>query len=92
MVHIKYKALVVKEVEDPTNLDVLSKSLLLFEEVQSGWLYADCTKWKLSVHFLPIIDLSPSDITWVNSTLLCSKVCCREWHQADSVTSQNLNL
>eukprot|EP00794_Sanderia_malayensis_P017156 gene17156-18878_t len=74
---VKFKDFVIAEIGDPTNhLDVLWKTSLLFNEVtRPSWAGLMQATHKgihndhSSISFLPMIDMSASDITCINSTL-----------------------
>lgn len=73
---LKYKDLVIKEVIDPTaNLEILWKCSLLFGVTRPSWSGMMQTahkgehKGQSSILFLPIIDMNPSDVTCISSTL-----------------------
>lgn len=75
-VEIKYKDLVLIRAEDPTaNLDILWKMSLLFGTTRPAWtgmmqsFHQGSHQGKSSVMFLPMIDMNPSDVTCVSSTL-----------------------
>ena len=75
-VEIKYKDLTLVRAEDPTaNLDILWKTSLLFGNPRPSWsgmmqlVYQGRHQGKSSVMFLPMIDMNPSDVTCVSSTL-----------------------
>ena len=77
LLHIKYNQLVVKVVSDPTaNLDVLWKASLLFGKARPAWsgfmqsVHIGNHQGKSFVHFLPMVDMNPSDLTCVNTTLM----------------------
>ena len=62
---IKYKDLALVREEDPTaNLDILWKTSLLFGNPRPSW-----NGMMQLVMFLPMIDMNPSDVTCVSSTL-----------------------
>ena len=73
---VKYRDFVHVGAEDPTvNLDVLWKASLLFGTPRPSWsgmmqsVHQGRHQGKSSVIFLPIIDMNPSDVTCVYSTL-----------------------
>ena len=73
---IKYKDLALVRAEDPTaNLDILWKTSLLFGNPRPSWsgmmqlVHQGRHQGKSSVMFLPMIDMNPSDVTCVSSTL-----------------------
>ena len=73
---IKYNDVVVAKALDPTaNLDVLWKTSLLFDTMRPAWagmmqvIHQGNHKGKSSITFLPMIDMNPSDVTCVSSTL-----------------------
>ena len=73
---IKYKEVVIVRAEDPTaNLDVLWKTSLLFGSARPAWsgmmqsVHHRPYQGKSSVMFLPMIDMNPSDVSCVSSTL-----------------------
>jgi len=73
---IKYKDSVLVRAEDPTaNLDIPWKTSLLFGTPRSSWsglmqsVHQGRHQDKSSVLFLPTIDMNPSDVTCVSSTL-----------------------
>ena len=73
---IKYNDVVVARALDPTaNLDVLWKTSLLFDTMRPAWagmmqvIHQGNHKGKSSITFLPMIDMNPSDVTCVSSTL-----------------------
>lgn len=75
-VEIKYKDLALVRAEDPTaNLDILWKTSLLFGNPRPSWtgmmqlVHQGRHQGKSSVMFLPMIDMNPSDVTCVSSTL-----------------------
>ena len=75
-VEIKYNDVVLVRAEDPTsNLDVLWKVSLLFGTPRPSWsgmmqsVHQGRHQGKSSIMFLPIIDMNPSDVTCVSSTL-----------------------
>lgn len=75
-VEIKYKDLALLRAEDPTaNLDILWKTSLLFGNPRPSWngmmqlVHHGRHQGKSSVMFLPMIDMNPSDVTCVSSTL-----------------------
>ena len=75
-VEIKYKDLVLVRAEDPTaSLDILWKTSLLFGNPRPSWsgmmqlAHQGRHQRKSSVMFLPMIDMNPSDVTCVSSTL-----------------------
>ena len=75
-VEIKYKDLVLVRAEDPTaSLDILWKTSLLFGNPRPSWsgmmqlVHQGRHQGKSSVMFLPMIDMNPSDVTCVSSTL-----------------------
>ena len=75
-VEIKYKDLALLRAEDPTaNLDILWKTSLLFGNPRPSWngmmqrFHHGRHQGKSSVMFLPMIDMNPSDVTCVSSTL-----------------------
>ena len=75
-VEIKYKDLTLVRAEDPTaNLDILWKTSLLFGNPRPSWsgmmqlVHQGRHQGKSSVMFLPMIDMNPSDVTCVSSTL-----------------------
>ncbi|XP_068708169.1 uncharacterized protein [Montipora foliosa] len=73
---IKYNDIVVARALDPTaNLDVLWKTSLLFDTMRPAWagmmqvIHQGNHKGKSSITFLPMIDMNPSNVTCVSSTL-----------------------
>ncbi|CAH3160575.1 unnamed protein product [Porites lobata] len=73
---IKYDDVVVVKALDPTaNWDVLWKTSLLFDTMRPAWagmmqvIHQGNHKGKSSITFLPMIDMNPSDVTCVSSTL-----------------------
>ena len=70
---IRYKDLVLVRTEDPTaNLDILWKTSLNCLASWSGlmqFVHQGRHQGKLSVMFLPMIDMNPRDVTCVCSTL-----------------------
>ena len=73
---ITYKDITLKKVLDPTaNLDILWKCSLLFGITRPSWsgmmqtVHKGSHKGKSSITFLPMIDMNPSDVTCINSTL-----------------------
>ena len=71
-----YSDLALVRAEDPTaNLDILWKTSLLFGNPRPLWngmmqlVYQGRHQGKSSVMFLPMIDMNPSDVTCVSSTL-----------------------
>ena len=75
-VEIKYKDLALLRAEDPTaNLDILWKTSLLFGNPRPSWngmmqlVNHGRHQGKSSVMFLPMIDMNPSDVMCVSSTL-----------------------
>jgi len=75
-VEIKYNDVVLVRAEDPTsNLDVLWKVSLLFGTPRPSWsgmmqsVHQGRHQGKSSIMFLPMIDMNPSDVTCISSTL-----------------------
>ena len=75
-VEIKYKDLALLRAENPTaNLDILWKTSLLFGNPRPSWngmmqlVHHGRHQCKSSVMFLPMIDMNPSDVMCVSSTL-----------------------
>ena len=74
--HLTYNNVVAKHAFDPTAiLDVLWKSSLLFGTARPAWsgmiqsVHKTTHQGQFPVHFLPMINMSPSDKTCVHSTL-----------------------
>ena len=75
-VEIKYNDVVVARVVDPTaNLDILWKTSLLFNTTRPAWagmmqaVHRGSHQGKSAITFLPMIDLNPSEVTCISSTL-----------------------
>ena len=77
ILEVKFNEAIIAKIEDPTaTLDVLWKASLLFnQKTRPNWaglmqtIHKGVHKGQSSVSFLPMIDMSSSDITCINSTL-----------------------